>query len=558
MNAEKADVVIIGSGAGGGASAWALSQAGVKVMVIEAGPAYDPFSDYNLHKPSWEKSEFPYREKHKARYSYGDMQPLESRWDSIQSWNHVWGKTNRTKKRYPWKYHHARGVGGSTLHFTGEAHRLNPESMQMFSRFGVAADWPVDYQELEPYYVKAECVIGVAGPENNKTRPRSGPYPLPAHKFSYASQKVIEATRGLGLNWEANSLAVLSRPFDNRPACNYCANCNRGCPRTDKGSVDVTFMRKALATGNCILKSDSPVIRINAGENDSVKSVEYIDSQGNKQKVDTRVLVVACGAIETPRMLLLSSNKHAPNGLANETGHVGKHFMETLSWVSNGLHPERLDTYRGLPSDMICWDYNAPDAIEGLSGGVRFSPVTAETGLVGPIGYANRAVKGWGHSHKRAMRETFGRVLSIGAIGESLPNNKSFISIDRDKKDTLGLPVARIHSFLDEMEIRRVSFMADKSREIIKAAGCEEIFEEFGNYDIFSSTHVFGTCRMGNDPQESVVDKNCRSHRWKNLYVVDASVFPSSGGGESPSLTIEALAIRTAEKIREAMLVRES
>ena len=197
--------------------------------------------------------------------------------------------------------------------------------------------------------------------------------------------------------------------------------------------------------------------------------------------------------------------------------------METLYWTSSGLHPEPLGSHRGLPSDAICWDYNAPDAIPGVVGG-------------------------WGRSHKKRMREQFGRVLSIGGIGENLPDPGSFIDLDPKEKDAFGQPKARIHSHLADTEIKRLSFMAKTCRKILQAAsGVEKPFEEYGAYDNFNATHVFGTCRMGDDPESSVVDAYCRSHRWRNLLVVDASLFPSSGGGESPSLTIYALALRAAE-----------
>jgi choline dehydrogenase-like flavoprotein len=175
----------------------------------------------------------------------------------------------------------------------------------------------------------------------------------------------------------------------------------------------------------------------------------------------------------------------------------------------------------------------------------------AEAELVGPINYARRLVGGWGRSHKEKMRATFGRVLTVGAIGESLPNPRSYIDLDPDQTDSMGMPLARIHSYLDESELKRLAFMVKTSREILLASGVKELVEEYGTYDFFSSTHVFGTCRMGSGPEESVVDPGCRSHRWRNLFIVDASVFPSSGGGEAPSLTIEAIALRAAKHMGE-------
>lgn len=551
------DAVIIGSGAGGGACAWGLVKEGFKVLILEAGPGYNPEADYCLDSPDWETKRFPEKRQASLSYSFGPMQALSGGLKHIRSWNHKFGRYNPGDKRMAWQYHHVQGLGGSTLHFTGEAHRLCPQSMQMHSRFGVSADWPVTYQELDPFYSMAEKIVGVAGPNSDGLRPRSEPYPLPQHPGSYASQILASGFRKLGLNWTANSLAVLSKPYDGRPGCNYCANCNRGCPRRDKGSVDVTFLRQLRKSKQCEVRTNSRVVDIQAGPNDRVNGLRYSDSDGNIHEVLGRAIIVAAGAIYTPRLLLLSKSRFAPEGLANDSEQVGKNFMETVAWTSSGIYPSALGSQRGLPSDGICWDYNLPDSIPNIIGGCRFTAGTAEADLLGPINYATRVVQGWGNSHKQAMRDLYGRVLCVNAIGESLSHPKSYIELDAHKNDRSGQPIAKINSYLGESEIRRIEFMARKSREILAACDIGGLFEEYGTYDIFSSTHVFGTCRMGKSWQSSVVDPFCRAHRWKNLFVVDASVFPSSGGGEAPSLTIEALALRAARHIRDLAIRKE-
>ena len=548
MSERSFDVVIIGSGAGGGASAWALSQKGMKVLVLEAGPVYKP-SEYGLDRPDWEQHDFPERGKHKARYTFGTLQELNPARKGLLSWNHISGRSNPTNRRMAESYHHKRGVGGSTLIFSAEAQRLNPGSMKMASRFGVGADWPLSYAELEPFYCLAERTVGVAGPEGDTVRFRSEPYPLPPHDLSYAGTRVREGCRKLGLNWVENSVAILSRPYDGRPQCNYCANCYRGCMLTDKGSTDVTFIRKALSSGFCQVRSDCQVTRLEAGPDDRVDAVHYVDGSGGGHSVGAKVVIVSCGAIETPRLLLASKGRYAPEGIGNESGKVGKNFIETLAWSSSGIHPEPIGSYRGIAVGGVCWDYNAPDAIPNVIGGCRFCSGTPEADLLGPISYARRVAGGWGRKHKEEMRRVFGRALSVIAIGESLPNPNSYIDLDPYEQDGLGMPVARINSYLDELAVSRLEFMAAKSREILLASGAVRIVEEFSTYDFFSSTHVFGTCRMGMNPDDSVLDAYGRSHRWRNLFIADASVFPSSGGGESPSLTIEALAIRTAGRI---------
>ena len=551
------DAVIVGAGAGGAAAAWALSSQGLRVLVLEAGPHFEPGTDYKLDQPDWERQPFPAdKARHAGRTTFAALQSLAPEWDGLRSWNAVHGQLNAGPRRLAFAYHHVRGVGGSTLHFTGEAHRLHAQALRMRTRFGVAADWPLSYAELEPFYEQAERLVGVAGPANGWPRGRRTPYPLPAHRSSHAAGPVMEAGRQLGLQWEPNALAVLSQAYDGRPGCNYCNNCGRGCPRRDKGSADVTFMRQALATGRCTLLTEAPVLRIVPGTNGRVREVEYAHRQG-RHRIATRVLVLACGAIETPRRLLLTSGSAARNGLANESGQVGRHLMETLSWSSAGLHPQALGSHRGLPSELICWAHNAPDAIPGVVGGIRLSARTGEAGFTGPVAYAQRAITGWGADHKQRMRDAFGRMLAVGMVGESLPNAQTLVDLDPEQRDEFGQPLARIHAHLPDTELRRLEFGAQQCRAMLKAAGVAQLQEEYGSADFFSATHVFGTCRMGHDPAQSVVDQHGRAHAWKNLYIADASVFPSSGGGESPSLTVYALAIRTAARIRRALVGKE-
>ena len=259
------DVVIVGSGAGGSTAAWALATAGARVLLLESGPRFDPATDYRLHRPDWEQSGFPEPPGAIGTYSFGPMQQLDPRRGDLRSWNQVLGRIGDGRRRLTGRYSHVRGAGGSTLHFSGEAHRMHPAAMRLESRFGVGADWPLDYAELEPFYAESERILGVAGPHVDPLRPRSAPYPLPPHAHSYASQRVASGCADLGLGWQPNSLAILSRPYDGRPPCNYCGNCARGCPRTDKGSADVTYLRKALGSGRCTLSTGCTVTRVVAG-----------------------------------------------------------------------------------------------------------------------------------------------------------------------------------------------------------------------------------------------------------------------------------------------------
>ena len=544
---EKYDVVIVGAGAGGGTMAWALANKKVRVLLLEAGPSYSPKTDFKLNTENWE-DDFPYKFKSPPIKLISE-QRLQEKYRGIRSWSQMRGLLNPKSMRASFGYHRVQGVGGSSLHYSGEAHRMNPDSMQMKTRFNVAADWPVSYKELEHYYLVAEKMSGVAGDSDNPpaSRWRSAPFPQKKHAFSAHSQVLARGFKKVGLHYEHNSVAILSSPSDGRPSCNYCGCCLKGCSHLDKGTISNTYIKHALKTGYCTVVDNVSVQRIETGPKDLIKGVNIIH-QGERSFLECNMLVISGGAIETPRLLLSSNDSLSPYGLCNESGQVGKNFMETLLWTSSCLYPKPLSSHKGLAVDAVCWDFNAPDAIPGVVGGCRFSPSISESDLLGPRSYATRVVDGWGLQHKREMRDRFGSILSVSGICESLPNKKTFVGLSSEV-DAEGMPLPVISSYLDEGAIRRIKFMSDKCRQILQASGGGEIFEEFSSYDIFSSTHVFGTCRMGSDEKYSVVDEYCRSFRWKNLYVVDASVFPSSGGGESPSLTIQALALRASSHI---------
>lgn len=547
------DAIVVGAGAGGAAAAWRLTQHGLKVLVLEAGPWFDPSQDYSLHRPDWELHDFPNKPGSRGQYRYGPMQKLDPQWDDLRSWHHTTGRLVQSEHRaVRGGYSHVRGVGGSTLHYVGEAHRLHPEAMRMRTAHGVGADWPFDYAELEPYYVEAERLVGVAGPEVPGDRWRSAPYPLPAHPLSTASRTLAEAGRTLGQHWGANARAALSQAYDGRPPCNYCGACSRGCPRRDKGSVDQTFIRHARQSGRCEVRANCTVQELLHDRRGTLDGVRYLDAKGRHVTERARMVVLAAGAIETPRILLLQRSRWAPEGIGNDHGQVGRHFLETVFWFSVALHPDPQRSFAGLPADAICWDFNRPDAIPGVLGGARFFPATLDLGFQGPVSYATRVVDGWGAQHKQQMRQMLGHALAVGAIGESLPNAGSFVDLDPEAKDVHGMPLARIHSQVDEMACRRLRFMAQTCRDVLKAAGCGPLLQEGGSYDDFASTHVMGTCRMGLTAQDSVTNDLSQVHGWPNLLICDGSTFPSSGGGESPSLTIQALALRAIDRFVRA------
>jgi choline dehydrogenase-like flavoprotein len=546
----RADVVIVGSGAGGAASAWALTRAGLRVLLLEAGPRFDPARDYPLDTPDWERRPFPAPEGSRARIRYGDLGALDPGDATLQGWSAAGGRAPLPARRGPSRtgFAHVLGVGGSTLHYVGEAHRLHPESFTLARDHGAGADWPISYADLEPFYAQAEALIGVAGPVEAGARWRSSPYPLPAHPLSPAARRLAEAGAGLGLPFEANARAALSQPWDDRPACNYCGQCSRGCPIGDKGSADVTFLRHAEATGNLTLIPEARVTRIEVARTGEVAAVRYHHA-GAAHRQETPVLILAAGAVQTPRLLLASHGPDLPEGVANGSGQVGRNFMETLSWHATALLPGLADSHKGLPADAVCWAENAPGAVPGAVGGCRYTSAVQEIGLTGPAAYATRLIPGFGTELKARLRGVFGSAITVGATGAVIPDARSRVTLSDEERDSDGVPLPVIHSVLTDNSLAMLHHMARTARRLLRAAGAETLAEEYGSWDAFTATHVFGTARMGADSATAVTDPWGRSFDHPNLWIADASVFPGSGGGEGPSLTIAALALRQAGRI---------
>jgi choline dehydrogenase-like flavoprotein len=537
------DFVIIGSGAGGAAAAWALTARGAAVLLLEAGPVFNPARDYPHSNADWEAREFPSPQGSRAQIIYGDLGKLNARDSDLASFDAVTPRAPMAAMRSAQMggYVHVLGVGGDTLHEVGEAHRLHPRSFALARDYGAGFDWPISYDDLEPFYQQIEQFIGVAGPAQSAQRPRSAPLPLPPHPLSPAAARLVEAGPRLGLPFEANTRAALSQPFDTRPTCNYCGQCSKGCPTGAKGSADVTFIRHALATGKLTLIANAPVVRIEQGAGGVIVAVEYVQD-GQLYRQETPVLIVAAGAVQTPRLLLAS-------GLANGSGQVGRNFMETLTWSSTALLNGLQGSHMGLPADAVSWAHNAPDGVAGAVGGCRYTSAVQEAGFTGPFAYAQRLIAGYGAAFHRKMQRAFGSAITVGATGAVVADARSNISLSRDQVDANGLPLPVIASVLTDNSLNLLRHMRANCRALLAACGANAPIAEGGSWDVFRSKHVSGTARMGADSATSVTDQWGRSHDHPNLYIADASLFPSNGGGESPSLTVSALALRQAEHI---------
>jgi choline dehydrogenase-like flavoprotein len=489
------DAVIVGSGAGGGAVAWRLAAAGWRVLVLEKGPRHA--RDAYRHSPDGLQP--------------GDFIP------SVDVDPHT-VVTQRTttplRTTLGWI---ATCVGGGTVHMGGYFYRFHPDDFRMRSRFGEylgIADWPYGYDELEPYYVLAERMMGVSGEAGADpfAGARSAPYPLPpldAHPFA---QPLEDACRARGWHPFPTPRAINSRAYDGRPICEYCAVCaSYGCPVGARGTSQETFIAHAERTGRCEVRPLSMVREIVRGGADRVTGCSYLDAEGREHFAAARVVCVSASAVESARLLLLS-------GL-DENGQVGRNLQFHAVTMGEALFEPGV-----LRGDFPFLGRSIAD-FYFLPGGVSDLP---KGGMI------------------RFGRAPKPGVLYFEAFHDFLPNAQTFVTLDDAVTDRWGLPVARIHLDVPAHHRRAGRFLADRAFEIYEDLGATEgVTTDVGGTSAYL---VHGTCRAGRDPRTSVLDPYCRVHGWRNLYVADGSFMPTSGGA-STTLTIVANALRTADHI---------
>ncbi|MDX1775706.1 MAG: GMC family oxidoreductase [Desulfobulbales bacterium] len=536
------DAVIIGSGAGGGTVAYRLTRAGMRVLLLEQGPRFNPLQDYPLGRDDWER--WDHFEKENPDSYVSAVQELAENAVPLMStrFGRRLSRTNKTR----FKYARASGVGGSTLRYQAETHRFSEHAFRMKSLFGIGEDWPITYKDLAPFYREAEEILGVAGDHDNPFRPPQEPYPMEAHPLGCPSRKIKTGAAKLGLTLHPNSLAIPSRPYRGRPACIYCRGCGYGCVIGDKGSVDVAMIDPAMATGKLTIKTGAKALQIKVNKEGKAESVIWKGKNGIEKSYGKKI-IVSCGAIETPRLLLNSTSKLFPDGLANSSGKVGAYLMTHLSFIDVVLFDSPLKSYQGLPIDSRIWDYSSPEMTAKQGGGFALGVMGAPEGIVSPSRFAAFLAPGWGKSHKQYMQQYYGAHSAIFGVAEHIPRKDNRVSLS-DKKDPDGIPKAHVAVTMHDNDLELLKHMKRRCHDLAEASGTK-VIGTFSSLDTMGSTHVGGTTRMGNDPQRSVVNKFGQCHDVRNLFVADNSVFVTQGGGDSPALTIMALALRTADHI---------
>lgn len=542
-----ADVIVIGSGAGGGFVATALAEAGVSVLVLERGRWFDYKKDFPARHPDWETRGSPFRTGSffsDPTIDFHRGPPIVEEDFDICS-RHRLGHLQKYKNRGSFNYHRVLGVGGSTLHYQAEAHRFPAHAFNTKTRYGFGVDWPLSHDELTPYYAKAEEWLGVAGDPANPFKAPRDDYPTPAHDLSTKSQWVRQACEKLGWSLLPNPLALPSRSYDGRSPCRHSGVCVKGCPFGAKSSVDLAVLPRAMKTGKLRVLDNTRVLQLETDASGRISGVICLH-EGKKKRAVADRYVLSGGAIETPRLLLTSQGGVHQGGIGNQHDRVGRNLMETIFSVLTIEADRPLQAWKGQPIDSRIWDFNTPGLQRDRNGFV-LGVSSSLSAYTGPLSYALR-VPGSGKSHKDAVREKFGRIVNLFGIAEHSPDENNRLRLS-DKLDDQGIPKVIVSSDYRQRDRNTLRAMINSLITLAEATGPAKTMGLFSTYDNPQTTHMAGTCMMGNDAEQSVVDANGKVHGVSNLYIADASILPGQGMGDSPSLTIQALALRIADKM---------
>lgn len=505
---DEADVVIVGAGAAGGVLAYELSREGLKVVVIEAGPFWNPQSDFASDELSM------------AHLGWQDTRLVDGQNPLTMGHNNS-----------------GRGVGGGTTHFTGVFLRFHESDFETKTRDGVGEDWPISYSDLAPYYDYIEKQIAVSGPKHFPWGPFNGPYPYPERDPISANSEVFRiGCEKLGLKSTVAPLAINSAPFDGRPPCINRGFCNQGCMPNAKYSGLVHHIPKAIAHGAEIL-SDCMVTQIEVDESGRARSVVFTHD-GKSYRQRGRAIILATFVVETPRLLLASATPHHPNGLCNSSGTVGRYIMPHSSHDLYGKFEHEIRLYKGTPVLALTQEfYESRPEDRGFARGYTLSAHGAR-----PLAMSKGLVKAgiWGKRLRDTMID-YNHYGRITLVGEVLPHEDNRVTLS-DEKDEYGLPMPKVTFSYGENDQRLIDHGVRQMKEIMKAAGGEPQFV------VPDTAHLMGGTRMGKDPQTSVVNEWCQSHDIENLFICSASVFVTSAGA-NPTNTVMSIAARTASYV---------
>ncbi|QGM46539.1 GMC family oxidoreductase [Methylocystis heyeri] len=506
---EEVDFAIVGTGAGGGTLLCRLAEKGFTAIGFDAGPFFRPLEDFASDETEQTKL-----------YWTGNRIVEGNDWL-------IMGAKNS-----------GRAVGGSTVHFAMVSLRFRPEWFKARSKMGYGADWPLDWREMWRYYEEAEQALAISGPIDYPWGPKRPRYPYRAHPVNAAGMVLARGAEALGMAWSPTPLATVSAPRGKSPPCVYRGFCRFGCSTNAKQSALIVWIPRAMAAG-AEVRDLAMVGRIETDRRGLATGVHY-RREGQWRFQRARNVVVAGYAVETPRLLLMSANDRFPDGLANSSGLVGKNLMTQPNQAVFGEVDEEIRWYKAPPSTTVTehWNYDDNKDFHGGYCWMAQGPLPIEwaTVLTGSRGL-------WGAALREEMTK-YNHMVGVKMVGEAMADERNRVTLDEEKDDD-GLPIARIHYAWTQNDEALIRHALDQMELSMKAAGVRNTFRQEQD-----ANHLGGTARMGDDPRASVVDADCRSWDIGNLWVCDGSVFPTVGG-VNPSLTIQAVALRTADRIEQ-------
>jgi choline dehydrogenase-like flavoprotein len=516
-----ADVLVIGAGAAGSVAAWHLSLAGFRVVCLEQG-GWMNASDYPGDKLEWELL-------------------VGKDW-------HADPNVRRRPEDYPCETSGSdvapvmfNAVGGSTIHFGAQWARMRPTDFRVRSTDGVADDWPISYDELLPYYERMDVAMNISGLGGDPAYPRGAAPPLPPLSIGKIGRRAAEGMKRLGWHWWPAAHAIPSRPVDRQQQCARFGTCMFGCPEGAKGSTDLTLWPSALEHG-ARLVTGARVREITTKGRGLATGAVWIDRDGNEHEERADVVVVAANGIGTPRLLLLSN-------LANSSGLVGKRLMLHPYMSVLGLYEDELESWLGpWGTPLLSLQFADTDEARGFPRGAQWDVMPIGGPLMALERYAGRPFdERWGPNVHRLVERTIGRAFDWGIGIEDLPREENAVSLDAELADGDGLPAPRVTYRIDDEARANLAFQLERAREAHEAAGAiETIVTDWSEW----GWHLLGSARMGDDAATSVVDRWGRAHDVPNLYVIDGSVFVTSGP-QPPTATICANALRCVEHLAE-------
>ena len=560
QSAPVYDVVVVGSGAGGGTAVHVLTKLGVNVALLEAGPMLNPARDYKEHK-------WPYDYEHRGgldggMYSTDKYKPF-SFFSAPNGYWSIEGEPYTIAEGSNFTWFRSRILGGRTNHYGRITLRFSDYDFKPSSLDGLGDDWPITYEDIAPWYDKAEEFIGVTGTKEGIRTAPDGVFQTPPPPRVH-EVLVQRAGKRLGIPVIPCRLAIITKPTNGRAPCHYCGQCGRGCMTASNYSSSQVQIFPAMKTGKLKIFPNAMVRELITNGPGKVKAVSYVDKETKTEKqIRCRAVVLAASACETARILLNSKGPGYTNGLSNSSGVVGRYLMDSVGYDAAGTVP----ALEGMPRHDT----------DGLGGGHLYAPwwgldkknkefprgyhveIGGGYGMPG-VGQFHGACElhgGYGKDLKKFVREKYGTTVGLSGRGEMIPNKDTYCDIDPNVVDKWGIPVLRFHFKWSDNELKMAKHMHDTFDAIFKQMGGELSGLRGDKHEDGISIggaiiHEVGVARMGNDPKTSAVDKYCRSHDVKNLFIADGATLVSNPD-KNPTLTICALSWRTAEYLAEEL-----